>query len=234
MSTEEIEIDVQKPSLDIHASGIHIVGVEITGIFYSRPQLTGQTISYANNDDGWNLANGVYTQSRPDNPINIAELDPDAAEPFTTLKELNAFGVNKNRFTDSVGGQDYDGTGGSLVDYIIDHLTGRAWYRVAVNEAWATSLVSATASTQAGFSDWWVPNIQEMLSISQEDAGLTTTRLNYSPFNFSLGVAFWTGTTVSGATTSAHQYLTSQSVDLFQPLAKSNSRRYFKIRNHYS
>jgi hypothetical protein len=208
-----------------------LVVISPADILYQPPQLTGQTISYANNDDGWNLANGVYTYNRPANPLYVAELDDQAANPFITLKQINAFGT-LDRFTDSVGGQDYDGTGGSLVDYVIDHLTRLGWYRLEIeNVTWANSLIGATASTQNSFSDWRVPNFYEMASINRRDANVSNRVLNYPPWNETGFNNYWTSTTYQATTTGA--YAQSWGGQFTGQAKTISTYEYFICRNHY-
>lgn len=204
-------------------------GVTPSGILYQRPQLTGQTTSYANNDDGWNLNNGIYTYNRPPNPINIAELSTSIL-----LKEDNAFGSgNKSRITDSVGGQDYDGTAASLVDYIICHLTGLGYLWLNTNTPWATQLTTATGATNLGFSDWRVANLREALNLKEFIDPSTSIGWLSPIINTSwTTTAIWTSTTAAAATTSAWQLATTNF--FFSASAKTTSRRILMVRNHYT
>ncbi len=228
MSSERIEIDVQEPSLDVQGSGTFIVGVTLSGIFYQRP-IYSQVTSYANFDEGYNIANDVYDYSSPANPLVKAELDMDAVNPFITLKENNAFG-NTNRFTDSLGGQDYATT------YIIDHLTGLAWENVLHNNAspdtWAGFLAEANALTSLTFSDWRMATLSEILTIFINH-GNGTEGLNYAPFNQGSAADPWIATTAETSTTLKFTFLADNS--LYSKVVETNAtKRGFYCRTHYT
>jgi hypothetical protein len=201
-----------------------------SGILYQRPPLTGQTVSYSNYDDGWNLANSVYAYTRPTNPSTVAELAT-----FTTLKEDNAFGGgNKNRFTDSVGGQDYDGTGGSLVGYMIDHYTGLGWYAVKATGAdFATAMSNAFNSSTLSFTDWRIPNVHEYMSTAYNTASITKF-WNYAPFSNVVNDSFLTSTTVPTTTTSCMSHPNANNGTIVAALGKTATNgEYYLVRNHY-
>lgn len=164
----------------------------VGGIAYRRPFLTGADVSYATGDDKDNFDNGVYDYTPPSNPIHCATLDFNAVDPFLTLLADNFFG-NRNRFTDTVGGQEYgSGGNGSLLDYSVCNLTGLAFItNIQVRANWAVSLSNANAATNVGFSDWRMPNINEGLSLLLYNASIA--RLAYSPFAI-LSVNIWSCT----------------------------------------
>lgn len=93
-----------------------------------------------------------------------------------------------------------------------DYATGLIWKRcvegqsgagcsgVATVMTWATALTAARNSSFAGFSDWRLPNKQELESIV--DASCTSPALNTTLFPGLVSGWTWTGTTVpSGPTT---------------------------------
>lgn len=199
-----------------------------SGIAYQRPSLTGQLTSYRTGDDGWNLANGVYDYTPPEYPTSFAKLDLDAVSPFTTLLHNNAFG-NKNRFTDSIGGQTYAN------DYVIDHLTGLGYYRViqGTSTTWDTNIDNAVASTLLSFTDWRVCNFQEYDVIGDR----SMVGFNYAPFNLNGATVsvFQTSTTRNDSTT---QYIRYQISTYVQSVAENKttalaSRGVLYVRNHY-
>ena len=198
-------------------------GTAASGIAYQRPVLTGQLTSYETYDDGWNLANNVYDYTMPTNPVSVAQLDSTHATPFLKLVSNNAFG-NKDRFTDDGGLQTYAN------DYVIDHLTGLGYIRVPkTTQVWATAVSTAAALTEITFSDWRLTNRSEIESIIQFDAG-TSDVLNYAPFNIVLGL--YTSTTEATAIR-VYELLGSTSGNL-QRIAKTQSRQYIVVRNHYT
>lgn len=131
---------------------------------------TGQTFSYEPSDDG--------------------DREDGRGVDFLTLNCLNNFGIDNKRFSDINGLQIYGD------DYVIDHLTGKGWYRI--NQApfnWADALTDAASGTFAGFSDWFVPNFNQYLEIqlrSIEVSGVGRWLL-YAPFN-SISINGWTTT----------------------------------------
>jgi hypothetical protein len=171
-------------------TGTLVVPATPTGIAYARVMLSGQTVSTSNYDEAHNLANDVYDFPPPTLPLYTAQLDYDAVNPFLTLKNNNAFGTT-DRFTNTVGGLVFDGTGGSVVDYIIDHLTGLGWYRVVQSAAnWATSLSTANGATLGGFGGWRIPSFGEWNSMMNH-APYASSIWNQFPLNFTTAYSFW-------------------------------------------
>jgi hypothetical protein len=152
-----------------------------SGIAYNRPEPTGYNISYVTGDDYYIALNNPYP-APPEYPATIQRLDHTAGTPFLTLNFDNFFG-NKDRFTNSLGlTTSYDGSGGEIPDYAIDHLTGMGW-RVShytIGADWNTTIPDVYNLTYAGFSDWFVPNIHQAHAIMNKSL---IDGLNYSPFN---------------------------------------------------
>jgi hypothetical protein len=140
---------------------------------------TGQTTSYAGNDDG------ALQRGRS----------------FGVLVETNPFG-NTNRFTDSLGGQTY--ANNEVYDWGLADYVNRIvpiWYRVLQGGAgvnWATALVGQPYVFNG--QDWWLPNANEGNSVTFYELA---TPLNYSPFNITFSTALWTTTTAAAVTTNA-------------------------------
>lgn len=161
---------------------------------------SGQTTSYATGDDG--------------------DLENGRGASFSTLSCNNGFG-NTNRFTDELGGQTY--ANGLVVDW----QSGIMWYRVPqAAGTWATAISGANASAQDGYTDWFVPNILQQISIC--NYGQTDT-LNYSPFSIAAATYadLWTSNTDATATTNAYrcQPLRAQ----FTVIAKTNATTYYLL-----
>lgn len=166
-----------------------------------QPTKTGQTTSYRTGDDG--------------------DLEIGRETAFGTLTCNNPFG-NTNRFTDELGGQTYTN------NLVCDWATGLMWYRVLSGTVdWNTAIDAANASTQGGFTDWFIPNQIQMISIV--NAGVTGG-LDYSPFNLAAlsTIAFlWTSTTQKSVTTWVHTwsygYPPTEYRGMMVPMAKTNA-----------
>ena len=147
----------------------------------AMPLQTGQTTSYATNDDG-DLQRGRL--------VNLL-----------TLPYNNGFGTT-DRFTDELGTQTYaesiiidwstwDG-GTDVLGFIFtpnsdSHNTAKSW----------TDWMAGQPYTTNGFGDWYVVNTNEVLHLYD----ITTSNgLNYAPFNLgtSGGNEIWTSTNVNG------------------------------------
>jgi len=113
---------------------------------------------------------------------------------FFTLDCNNSFG-NTNRFTDTAGTQLYDGTGGSLNNIIIDHLTGLMWRRNFQGAAdQDVAAATADAATSGGFTDWRLCNIKELMTVLNY---ASFNLMSYAPFNVTAvaNQRVWTSTT---------------------------------------
>ena len=164
---------------------------------------TDQNVSYQTNDDKW-VRDNVY------NP-EIATWDQSLVWSFPTLDPANftlllkgsnpdgsgnnIFG-NKQRFTDTLGGQTYAN------NLIIDHFTGAMIYFEVDSSLrnFTTFNTFATALDVGGYNDFHVGNAKELLSVmraTQSDLAV----FDYAPFSFNLEQATSTSTTVyrSGA-----------------------------------
>lgn len=200
--------------------------VSVSGWAYSRPVFNDQNVKYADYDAKWLFDNGFYDYTPPPNPESVAYLID-----FFTLGQNNQFG-NTNRFTDYVGLQNYDGTGGSLTDYIIDHLTGLAIYRVSLgNITWTSGLTAANASTQHGFSDWYIPHQGIVADLMNQNLTFVTANrvMSYSPLSIT-SVRLWTSTTRLVNTANA----ITIDVDIFSNRGKALTADVYMVRNHYN
>lgn len=136
-----------------------------------NPIKSGQLVSYRTGDDG--------------------DLELGRGVSFTDLNCNNPFG-NTNRFTDTQGGQTYSN------DLILDWQTGLMWYRIPISGAtWNVAIDGSNSATTAGYTDWFLPNIKQMIDII--DFGTSQQNgLNYNPFNIpvvSVANRLWTSTT---------------------------------------
>lgn len=229
-----------------------VVTGNATNIAYRRPKLTGQTTSYADYDDGWRLANGIYNyQSNYASGIIPLYQGEDPIVRDGTINDWlklspltpNAFG-NLFVWTDSAGGQTFVNGG-----YIINHITGQGWVRrsgsggtptgasgagqTVDSTTWANAITAIEASTLHGFTDWYLPNIYEYSSIAINNSTIGSLTINYTPMQIGVNWFFWTGTTVPGNTANAYQARINANF-LSASEAKTVARNYLMVRNHYT
>lgn len=176
--------------------------VALIGRGYNFVQPTEQTTIYRTGDDA-DIEATIFTDAvREANSVKAQ--NSLRSGDFLTLNNNNSFG-NVQRFTDSEGGQDYDGTGGSLLDYVIDNYTGLAYNSLVSSVSnWNDAIDAGLSSTQNGFSDWFLPNINQLDVLKQKGKDPST---NYSPFFFA-NQEFQSSTTNDALTTQAITYLT--------------------------
>lgn len=168
---------------------------------------TGQTISYATNDDG--------------------DLEIGRDDSFLVLAENNPFG-NTDRFTAPDGTQTY--TDNIVIDWsTYDGAEVNGWYRVKASAAiWDTAIDNCLAASHGGFtSGWRMPNVVEMFSIAKWSNTITQL-FYYAPFNHSTP-NMWTSTTDANNTANAYYFVASTTLTIFIS-AKSASLAYMKIR----
>jgi len=147
---------------------------------------------------------------------------------FFTLDCNNSFG-NTLRFTDTAGGQIFGAGNGSIVNYMIDHLTKLGWRRTLVGAAnFSTQLANADASSFGGFNDWRVCNIKEYITLTNY---VSANVFNWAPLNLA-GIAnqrLWTSTTrpsVNG--------ITIRTQDVFvERIAKATNLQALICRSHF-
>lgn len=144
--------------------------------FSGYPLHTGQTVSYANNDDGF---------------IQFGrEVD------FTTLSWTNPVG-DTNRFTDELGGQtftndifidwtSYNPVLGKVLGYCFAHrnypILDKDSISITVNRSWADWMLGQPY-TKSGFGSWYVANKKMMQTLVYEGA---VGCFNYSPINLNI------------------------------------------------
>ncbi len=134
------------------------------------PLKTGQTTSYATNDDG--------------------DLEIGRATDFNTIYYNNPFG-GTDRFTDELGGQTYSNNiiidwsswdgGSNVLGYCFSNYSNQT-----AAQTWA-NWMSNSPYTCSSFTGWYLANYQEASAVfSCEDA------YNYAPFSYT--DEFWTST----------------------------------------
>jgi hypothetical protein len=166
---------------------------------------TGQTTSYATFDDGY---------------FQIGRTG------FGALPLNNSFG-NTSRFTDNLGGQVY------AIPYIIDHATGYGWTPKQSAATWAAAVAQYGVFTLAGFNDFRLPNIDNMVSIINRE--LTSNfYLNYAPFSIPGSLNLWSSTTDKGNTANAWiLQLGNNNTYIGVPTAKTGTANYYLVRTHF-
>lgn len=150
---------------------------------------TGQTTSYATNDD--------------------KDLEAGREVDFFTLSVNNPFG-NTNRFTDELGGTTY--TNNIVIDWsTYDTVTGTVlgYYRTLLTGATWVNQVSNAASVSIGSytTGWRLTNHNEFSNIYVMTDNVFAGRfdgLNYAPFNISIGNYLWTSTSRDASFAVAH------------------------------
>ena len=137
---------------------------------------TGQTTSYATNDDG-DLQAGRLTDAY-------------------TLSVNNPFG-NTNRYTDEIGGQTY--TNDIVIDWMThDTVAGTVlgYYRTALSAAiWATQVANAAALSIGSYTNGWrLVNMNEGFNLFKTGTGISRC-FSWPPFNQpATNDRYWTGT----------------------------------------
>ena len=179
VSVKDINIDVVDSSGAVTPDSVTIVGNTVTiDVPDSSPapvgatlMKTGQTTSYATNDDG--------------------DLEAGRATDFSTLNINNPFG-NTNRFTDELGGSTY--TNNIVIDWsTYDTVAGTVlgYYRTTLAAANWSSQVANCAAVSIGTytSGWRMVNFREAFNICQSNP---QPNMNYAPFNINMGNYHWT------------------------------------------
>ena len=202
-----------------------------SGIAYSRPKLTGQTTSYRTGDDYWQVLNNQYNPA-PTNPTHIATLIDNV-----TLAANNVFG-NTFRFTDQSGAKGINYPMASTADLLttdtlIDHYTGLEWgvknAQVGNNKDWDTAIDECLALNVQGFDDWYLPNINEWISV----ADLAGNGLGYNVV-FGLGArTHFSSTTAYNNTLNALSFNLTTSATYLTNAGKTTLRNYYPVRKRY-
>ena len=170
---------------------------------------TGQTTSYRTGDDG--------------------DIEAGRATSFTVLASNNPFG-NTNRFTDELGGSTY--TNNIVIDWSTYDGSTVLGYRRTLNGTnlnWNDAIDGALSVSIGTFtSGWRLPNIYELKNIVRF-GNVTTTILNYSPFNILDDRLWWCSTTNPITTAQAYTLATGNGV--FNARAKTDAFcRYIPVR----
>ena len=82
---------------------------------------------------------------------------------------------------------------GVTVDCVTDNLTGLMWVRSPSTnvDTWPNALTSANDLTLCGFSDWRLPNVNELESLVNSEVANPATWLNTQGFNGIQAHSYW-------------------------------------------
>ena len=211
-SGENLGVTLGANSLDVTTSQRVIDTLPVTwedmvatyGYGYNYPQPSKQPTSYRSNDDE-DVETSIFQPARVANALKPKN---ELATDFVTLLNNNSFG-NTNRLTDSVGEQEYgSGSNGSLLNYIIDHYTGVAYIKdlTVTNLVWNDSIDSASGISLGGYDDYYVPRLNDFLSLAATGiAGV----FSYAPWSLSTSSGLYFVTSSTDPYTTSSYFLIS-------------------------
>ena len=239
--------------ISITGSNIIVPDVVVlpSNLIYIRPEPTGEVYisgssSFPDGCDSWRVHVGLDISTQPTMGIPMLV---DKTKRYKTIPN-NTFG-HKFRFTGKTGGyydvetSQYKNASGAVVDYatsfpdnyLIDHSTGLGWETVAniTNVTWQTALTEIDALTFAGFSDWFLPNLNELISVA--DYGYNATLGSTGDVNPIWNAAItngtkWTATTRKGVETRA--WVVGTDAGVYTGFLKTQAMRYMACRYHFN
>jgi len=167
--------------------------VALIGRGYPYAPPTDQPVIFRTGDDA-DIEATVFAPIRAANSVKAH----NGLASFLVLNNNNEFG-NTNRFTDINGLQVYGD------NYVIDNYTGLAYFRLVTgNKNWNDSIDEPLSSSQSGFTDWFLPSINQLDVLKQKGEDPATA---YSPFSYA-NTEFQSSTTNDAITTQNITYLT--------------------------
>jgi hypothetical protein len=249
----EYETSLDNPVESIVANKIIIVDPIVlpTNRIYLRPEPTGEiyvpaSAFYLDGCDSWMIYNNIdpIIQTSSGIPMII-----DKSKRWKLIPD-NVFG-HKFRFTGSTGGYydpetllfyDSDGTISTYAsafpsDYMIDNSTGLGWQTLGAisNFTFEGALANVASLSHAGFDDWYLPNLSQLMSVT--DYGYNAPLGSTGDFNpiFTGGISNatkWTSTTIKGLETRVWIVQVIGAVP--NNTLKTNITRYIAFRFHFS
>lgn len=160
-----------------------------------------------------------------------------------TDADAAAAGITRStaRFTNSKGGMVFDGSDGSIANYVLDH-SQRVWdgsrnclaFYIDIPAYCPTAdrlpncLTACAAMTNLGFNDWFIPNLQQSLAIGYNGSASNAPPLSYAPFNIT-ETFLWTSQVAGGAN---RAFALVQNGGAAVTVYSSNSRKYIACRKH--
>lgn len=213
---------------------------------YNRPIQTGQVTVYQTYDDAWCIINrpDPYVPPTSGIPTKLVNLK------IWRLVLNNNFG-NTFRFTGINGAywdpetQLYyvaDGTSTTTFAlafpnyYVIDNYTGLAYIALfnSTNVNLTTAISECEALTTAGFTDWFLPNINMLISVADLSyiypLGNSTFPSANVPFNNTSNGNKWSSTTYKNIETRAYLFTPNGTTTV---LDKGGIARYIPVRYHF-
>ena len=94
---------------------------------------------------------------------------------------------------------------GATAACVTDNLTGLMWMGVpnSIPDTWANALTSANSLTLCGFSDWRLPNINELESLVNSEVNTQATFLNGQGFTGVKVGFYWSSSSYAGSAADA-------------------------------
>lgn len=98
---------------------------------------------------------------------------------------------------------------GATADCITDNLTGLTWLRdgnlanAGATLTWDSAIRIASNGSWCGYSDWRLPNIREMMSLTNYSQQFATWLTDAGFTNLSVTMVYWSSTTQSGVSNKA-------------------------------
>jgi hypothetical protein len=249
----EYETSLDNPIDSIVANKIIIVDPVVlpTNRIYLRPEPTGEiyvpaSAFYLDGCDSWMIYNNIDPIVQTSSGIAMVI---DKSKRWKLIPD-NVFG-HKFRFTGSTGGYydpetllfyDSDGTISTYAsafpsDYMIDNSTGLGWQTLGAisNFTFEGALANVAALSHAGFDDWFLPNLSQLMSVT--DYGYNAPLGSTGDFNpiFTGGISNatkWTSTTIKGLETRVWIVQVIGAVP--NNTLKTNITRYIAFRFHFS
>lgn len=195
---DTIALDVSIPDkIEASLSFPNSVVGEVLAKTYNWPMYSGDGVSSRTGDDA-DIESTVFASARVAGRRPVLDTENKGLiDGWFFLKEDNVLG-NKQRFTDTVGGTAYAANG----DYFIDHYTGLGWETLNPNTRasgdWNPAIDAALAATVAGFTDLFLPSLNQLLSINSYATLRVfswTASVGYAlPLSYLDNDAYWTST----------------------------------------
>jgi hypothetical protein len=90
---------------------------------------------------------------------------------------------------------------GATAACVTDNLTGLMWMGApdSITSTWANALTSANNLTLCGFSDWRLPNVNELESLVNSEVANQATFLNAQGFNSVQANYYWSSSSYAGS-----------------------------------